>query len=183
MPRHSSVHKITCSGLLYAATLVGLSACHLGPIDPACNQELEASSLDEEEQSFLQLLNQYRTANGLGTVDECASLSRGAQAYSEDMGKNGHFSHDGLDGSQPWDRACDACYTLGCGPRTGMGEILARGHVNAEPTMDQWRTSHQHNKLMLTGSFKVAGVGRALDDVYGAYWTVLFGEEAEPSCH
>ena len=44
-----------------------------------------AASLDEEEQRFLELLNQHRQANGVPPVSACASLNRAAQAHSEDM--------------------------------------------------------------------------------------------------
>ena len=140
--------------------------------------------LDSEEQAFLVLINNYRAQNGLGALTACTSLNRAAQGHSEDMRDQNYFSHTGLDGSSPWDRACEACYDLGCGPQTAMAENIAAGNSGAQGTFDQWKNSPGHNANMLGSSFKVLGIGRASGGgTYGTYWTNVFGGATEASCN
>ncbi len=140
--------------------------------------------LDSEEQSFLVLINNYRQQNGLGSLTNCTSLSRAAQGHSEDMWDQDYFSHTGLNNSTPWDRACDACYSLGCGPSTAMAENIAAGNSDAQSTFTQWQNSPGHNANMLGSSFTMIGIGRATGGgTYGVYWTNVFGGATEPSCN
>jgi uncharacterized protein YkwD len=139
--------------------------------------------LDAEEQAFLAIINDYRQQNGLGTLTACTSLNRAAQGHSEDMRDNDYFSHTGLNNSTPWDRACDACYDLGCGPSTAMAENIAAGNSDAQATFTQWKNSPGHNANMLGANFTQIGIGRATGGgTYGVYWTNVFGGDSEPSC-
>ena len=126
----STIHYACCAALL----TFGVGALHgcasAGPDQEESQEdvgEAEAAlciigagdtttALDAQEQAFLTLLNNHRAANGKSPVAACKSLSRAAQGHSEDMRDNDYFSHIGLDGSNPFERACDACYSLGCGP-------------------------------------------------------------------
>ncbi len=152
---------------------------------PTCGGAGDATTtLDAEEQAFLVLINNYHASNGLGALTACTSLSRAAQGHSEDMRDNNYFSHTGLNGSTPWDRACDACYDLGCGPQTAMAENIAAGNSGAQGTFTQWQNSPGHNANMLGGSFTQIGIGRATGGgQYGSYWTNVFGGASEPSCN
>jgi uncharacterized protein YkwD len=142
------------------------------------------TGLDAEEQAFLGLINNYRSENGLGALSACTSLNRAAQGHSEDMRDLDYFSHTGQDGSSPWDRACAACYDLGCGPMTAMAENIAAGNAGAAGTFMQWQTSPGHNANMLGASFTQIGIGRATGGgQYGSYWTNVFGGATEPSCN
>jgi uncharacterized protein YkwD len=142
------------------------------------------TALDAEETAFVGLLNTYRAQNGLGAVSACVSLNRAAQGHSEDMRDNDYFSHDGLNGSTPWARSCDACFDLGCGPQTAMAENIAAGNSGAQATFNQWKNSPGHNANMLGASFTIIGIGRATGGgTYGVYWTNVFGGQTEPSCN
>jgi uncharacterized protein YkwD len=100
------------------------------------------------------------------------------------MRDNDYFSHTGLDGSTPPDRACDACYEAGCGPTTTMGENIAAGNSGALDTFNQWKGSPGHNANMLDSRFTALGIGRAIGaGMYGSYWTNVFGGVTEPSCN
>lgn len=142
------------------------------------------TALDAEELAFFTLINDYRAENGRGPVAPCTSLSRAAQGHSEDMRDQGYFSHDSQDGRDPWERACNSCYELGCGPQTQMAENIAAGNSGAAATFEQWRTSPGHNTNMLGSSFTVMGLGRATGGgPYGVYWTSVFGAGTEGSCN
>lgn len=136
------------------------------------------TNLDADEQTFLALLNDYRADNGLGPVTPCTSLSRAAQGHSEDMRDQNYFSHTGLDGSSPWQRAAEACYESGAG-----GEIIAAGYQTPEAVFAGWQNSPGHNAIMLGASFGVVGIGRASGGgSYGIYWTGVFANSWEVSC-
>ncbi len=152
---------------------------------PTCQGSGDATTpLDAEEAAFLVLINDYRAQNGLGALAACTSLNRAAQGHSEDMRDKNYFSHTGLDGSSPWERSCDACYELGCGPMTAMAENIAAGNSGADATFTQWKNSPGHNANMLGASFKMIGIGRATGGgQYGVYWTNVFGGETEASCN
>lgn len=159
-------------------------ASDCGACDTCAGAGDATTGLDAEEQAFLVLINDYRAQNGLGALSSCTSLNRAAQGHSEDMRDQNYFSHTGLNGSSPWERACDACYELGCGPATAMAENIAAGNSGAQATFDQWRNSPGHNANMLGGNFTKLGIGRATGGgTYGVYWTNVFGGGDEPSCN
>ncbi len=142
------------------------------------------TELDVEEQNFLVLINDYRKQNNLGPLKACRSLNRTAQGHSEDMRDQDYFSHTGLNNSTPWDRACDACYDLGCGPKTAMAENIAAGNSDAQKTFTQWKNSPGHDKNMKGANFTMIGIGRATGGgKYGVYWTNVFGGDSEASCN
>jgi len=169
----------------------GNAACDAGETCESCPGDCGAcpmcdgagpatTGLDAEEQSFLQILNDYRAQNGLGPLSACTSLARAAQGHSEDMRDQDYFSHDSLDGRSPWDRSCNACYELAC-TGTAMAENIAAGSPGAQGTFTQWQESPGHNANMLSGDFTVIGIGRATGG--GTYWTTVFGGSTEPSCN
>jgi uncharacterized protein YkwD len=140
--------------------------------------------LDAEEQAFLTIINDYRMQNALPPLAGCVSLHRTAQGHSEDMRDNDYFSHDGLDGSQAWDRACGACFQKGCGPTTGIAENIAAGNADAQTTFIQWMNSPGHDANMLHPDMHFIGIGRAMGGgMYNVYWTNVFAEEDEASCY
>ena len=151
----------------------GMSMC--GGAGPA------TTPLDSEERSFLDLLNAHRLANGRSPVTSCTSLNRAAQGHSEDMRDQNYFDHDGLNGSSPISRACDACYDS-C-ESAAWGENIAAGNSGAQGTFNQWVNSPGHNANMLGSSFVVVGIGRATGGgTYGVYWTTVFGGRSDGSC-
>ena len=170
--------------------LCGDGICSEGESCQTCGEDCssyganeDTTSLDDQEQAFLVIINDYRVQNGLSTLTDCRSLNRAAQGHSEDMRDQNYFSHNGLNGSSPWDRACEACYELGCGPKTAMSENIAAGNADAQKTFTQWKNSPGHNKNMLSPSVSYIGIGRATGGgQYGVYWTNVFGGNFEQSC-
>jgi uncharacterized protein YkwD len=151
---------------------------------PACaGAGDETTAFDSEESSFLALLNQYRSSKGIAAVSACTSLSRAAQGHSEDMRDNDYFDNTGLDGSEPWDRACDACFTLGCGPATQIAENIGAGLLTAEGTLDAWKELPGTNSHLVSATYTRVGIGRAVGGEFGVYWTVLLAAAGEESCN
>jgi uncharacterized protein YkwD len=135
--------------------------------------------IDPQEQQFHDLLNGYRTQNGLVPVLFDYDIQEAAEWMSNDMGVNNYFSHTDLQGRTPWDRMCyfGYCYN------TYKGENIAAGYSNATAVFNAWKASSGHNANMLGVNFRVHGIGYVFvqGSTYGHYWTDDFGGYIVPS--
>jgi uncharacterized protein YkwD len=138
-----------------------------------------STPLDSEEQQFVNLINQYRQQNGLGTLSIDWRLQDAAEWMSTDMGVNAYFSHTDSLGRDPFVRMDDFGYTY----NTWLGENILAGSPSAQVAFDWWKASPGHNANMLNANFKVMGIAR--DDTpgspYGWYWTNDFGGYQAPA--
>ena len=99
------------------------------------------------------------------------------------MRDQNYFSHTSLNGDQPSDRACDACFNAACSANI-IAENIAAGNSTAQATFNQWQNSPGHNANMLNSSYIVIGIGRATGGgTYGTYWTTKFSSYSDPSCN
>jgi uncharacterized protein YkwD len=96
-----------------------------------------------------------------------ATLTKAAQAHSEDMAAHQNMSHTGSDGSDPGSRITSAGYDWAT-----YGENVAYGYSSPEKVMAGWMSSPGHRENILNCSFKEIGVGLAQP---GDYWTQDFG--------
>jgi uncharacterized protein YkwD len=119
------------------------------------------------EQQVLGLVNSERANAGCGPVSLNGQLNAAALGHSQDMSANGYFSHTGLNGSQPWDRAVAAGYSY-----RSIGENIAQGYGSASAVMQGWMNSSGHRANILNCSFTEMGLGLTGQD---SYWTQLFG--------
>ncbi len=123
----------------------------------------------------VELTNFYRTQSDLNALVQNSALNNAAQGHSQAMALDDFFSHQGLNGSSPTQRAQAAGYA------GGAGENIAAGHVNAEHVMEQWMYSAGHRDNILNANYQDIGVGYYyLADDRGTqqwrrYWTSLFG--------
>jgi uncharacterized protein YkwD len=151
------------------------------------DQRANADSYDSEELQFLELINDYRQQNGLGTLLLSDALSVSAEHHDQDMARYSFFAHDTAGssyyrvGSQPWDRMEEEGYKF----NTYKGENIAVGYETAEEAFLAWRRSPSHNQAMLDGKYRVIGIARINDpgSVHGWYWTTDFGGVEDPSSH
>jgi uncharacterized protein YkwD len=116
--------------------------------------------------------NRQRAMNGCGPVTVNAKLTRAAQLHSEDQAEHNTMSHDGSDGSTPWDRSRAAGYD------NAIGENVAMGYRDAASVMDGWMNSPGHRANILNCDAKAIGVGLAKASNGSPYWTQLFGSVA-----
>jgi uncharacterized protein YkwD len=132
-----------------------------------------ASPLDSEEQAFIQTINNYRRANGLGDLTFQANIERAANWMSQDMAEKNYFSHTDSQGRDPFKRMADFDYKGGW-----MGENIAAGKSSGVDTFTQFKNSPGHNANMLKPQFTRIGVARhhLPGSTYGWYWTVDFGD-------
>jgi uncharacterized protein (TIGR03437 family) len=133
----------------------------------------QTPTLDAEEQAVLKLINDYRVANGRGTLQVSIALTNAADWMSNDMATKGYFSHTDSTGRDPFTRMKAFGYNL----NTWLGENIAAGYSDAANTFNQWKNSPGHNEVMLHPEFKVIGIGRIANpsSYYRFYWTTDFG--------
>ncbi|MGH3148068.1 MAG: CAP domain-containing protein, partial [Rubrobacter sp.] len=174
------------SGLRYRWVAVALAAVVIS-IVVAGGSGSAATSYDTEELQFLRLINDYRQANGVGSLILSDTLAVAAEHHSEDMGEYGFFAHNTVDssyypaGAEPWDRMAAEGYRY----NTTKGENLATGTETAEEAFKAWRESPSHNAAMLDGRYRVIGIARVNTPggTHSWYWTTDFGGVLDPTSH
>ncbi|MDX2678369.1 CAP domain-containing protein [Streptomyces sp. NY05-11A] len=115
----------------------------------------------------VELVNAERSKVGCSALTLNTTLSKVAQAHSEDMALHQNMSHFGSDGSSPGDRITSAGYTW-----SAYGENVAYGYASPEQVMAGWMASPGHKANILNCTFKEIGVGLAQPN---SYWTQDFG--------
>ncbi|MGH3730749.1 MAG: CAP domain-containing protein [Micromonosporaceae bacterium] len=121
------------------------------------------------EAAVIDLLNVERDKAGCGAVRYEEQLRTAARAHSADMARREKLSHEGSDGSSPWDRAKRAGYTQ------AKSENIAMGYETAREVVDAWMKSEGHRENMLDCDAYAVGVGLARADDGTPYWTQMFG--------
>ncbi|MEV6841409.1 CAP domain-containing protein, partial [Streptomyces sp. NPDC051133] len=100
-----------------------------------------------------ELVNAERSKNGCSPLTLNDTLTKAAQAHSEDMAAHQNMSHTGSDGSSPGDRITRAGYDW-----SAYGENVAFGYTTAEQVMASWMASPGHRANILNCTFKEIGV-------------------------
>ncbi|MFG2951281.1 CAP domain-containing protein [Streptomyces adustus] len=122
----------------------------------------------QAEAEVLKLVNEERAKVGCSALTANGSLTRLAEAFSEDMAQRNFFDHTDPDGATPWDRAAKA------GISNLGGENIARGQTDAEAVMEAWMNSPGHRANILNCDFNTLGVGVHFGEG-GPWWTQDFG--------
>lgn len=182
---HLSYGKYLLAVVAFAALAAGVFG---GGSVEAQSRPSQDDPYDSEELRFLEIINEYRADNGLGTLILSDALTVASERHDEDMARYNFFAHETLGssyfpvGSAPWDRMALSGYDY---PDAYMAENLAAGYETAEEAFEAWRTSPGHNVNMLDGNQRVIGVARINDpdSYYGWYWTTDFGSELDPTSH
>lgn len=137
-----------------------------------------AKALDSEEQTFLSIINDYRAANGLGTLAIDPQLNDVALWMANDMASNDYFSHTDSLGRDPFQRMDQMGYTY----NTWRGENLVAGTEGAQASFEMWTGSPGHNANMLGEHYTVIGIARKFNQSssFGWYWATEFGGQTAP---
>lgn len=101
--------------------------------------------------------NRERVANGLSVLRVDPALIRAAQGHAEDMNARNYFAHNTPEGRTPWDRI--EAQLGGADPFGAMGENIAKGFSQAQPTCDAWMASPGHRANILNAEFTLIGTG------------------------
>ncbi|MBZ0121128.1 MAG: CAP domain-containing protein [Sandaracinaceae bacterium] len=101
------------------------------------------------------------------TMDPYLRLA--ARLHSTDMGENGYFAHESLDGRTPADRCAQAGFR-----GSSIGENIARGPSSAEAVVQGWMDSPGHCRNIMDPRFRFLGVGLAESPAGEPFWTQNF---------
>jgi hypothetical protein len=147
-------------------------------LGPGSHRSYADTSIDSEEQAFIDLINQYRADNNLGPLLIDPSLQNASEWMSTDLGEKAYFSHTDSKGRDPWDRMCDFGYCY----NTWKGENIAAGYSTGQSVFQGWHDSPGHNANMLGSHYTVMGLARVYvqGSPYGYYWTNDFGGYTAP---
>lgn len=143
------------------AQSVGYQQSELEPTDTKLELRPDA------ERAMLEAVNRERRERGLAPLAWCRSCAEVARAHSKDMYRGGYFSHEDLDGNDPFDRMKAARI-----PYEAAGENLALA-----PTVDEAHTglmtSPDHRANILRAEFDEVGIG-TYEGPYGLMFTQVF---------
>jgi uncharacterized protein YkwD len=165
---------VAAAGLLLLAAGQGTAAAE------GCLYQGESANASNQvrvELSLLCLTNAVRGRAGLNGLAADPRLNAAARGHSADMVARGYFSHNGLGGSTPSDRALAAGYPGGVGEN-----IAANSRGTAISVFSLWRASPGHNANLL-GSYSATGLGVAAGfpgGRGGITATQMFGRAAAP---
>jgi uncharacterized protein YkwD len=137
----------------------------------------------DPEARLVQLINEYRAANGRSPLSVDTTLTAAARWLSNDMLEKDYFSHTDSLGRSLGERLQDFGFQ---GYAAGENIFMAwsssqqatLGISEPEDVVTAWRNSPGHNAVMLTSYFTHIGVGRACGwwgSYYKCYWTADFG--------
>ncbi len=178
VPSHSRLVGLFAAALLLFAVLFGALFT---------TGAQAAVSYSEQEIAFVNLLNDYRVANGLSPLLVSDMISEACDRHNSDMAKYKFFDHYSLKSdwfetnASPWTRMSLSGY----GYSTSKGENIAAGQVTAAQVFAAWKASSGHNANMLNSAFTVLGVSlcEVAGSPYTFYWTTDFGGYTDPTAH
>lgn len=123
------------------------------------------------------LINEYRTANGLAklTVNDTlstAAMHRAAESAYADWNMTAMEGGAKRHIRPNFTKASTIASEYGIGGN--FGENFGRWQASPSEIIAQWKTSSSHNALLLSGSYTKVGIGVAQDSDHGYYWIALF---------
>lgn len=159
--------------LLLAASAVAPPAAAAGSCrpDPAWAETRESWAAE-----ILALTNAHRASRGLGQLAPSSSLTSAATWKATHMAAYGYMTHD--DPAPPVGRTWDQ-RIRDCGYSSGAGENIAFGYRTPQTVFQAWLGSDGHRRNIEEPSYKVIGVGAAVNDGGTPYWTQIFGMRVE----
>lgn len=124
----------------------------------------------------LTLTNGHRASLGLGPLAPSASLTDAATWKAAHMAGYEYMSHD--DPAPPIGRTWDQ-RIRDCGYSSGAGENIAYGYRSPQAVFQGWLDSAGHRRNIENPSYKVIGVGAAVNADGTPYWAQVFGLRVE----
>ncbi len=141
-----------------------------------------APALDQEERTFLTLINNFRAQHGAGPLRVAASIKNSSRWMAHDMAMRNYMSHRDSLGRDPGTRMAAFGYSY-----LPTGENIAAGYVDAKSVFNGWATAcdpdasgrctYAHRNNMLDARFTEIGISRDYNrgSRYGWFWATDFG--------
>lgn len=111
-----------------------------------------ASTLSNDSQKALELVNETRVKNGLNELNWDEKLSSAASAKAADIVEKNYFDHVSPDGKKAWDFVLESGYNY-----RFAGENLAIDFTNVSDAEIAWEKSPSHLKNILSENFDEFG--------------------------
>ena len=121
----------------------------------------------DAERAMLRAINEERVQRGLEPLTWCASCASVARSHSEGMYRGGYFSHEDLDGDDPFDRMVNAGVAYGAaGENLALAPTVEEAHAGLMKSPD-------HRANILRAQFQQVGIG-IYEGPYGLMCTQVF---------
>lgn len=128
---------------------------------------------------IVDLTNEERSSDALGTLRRNTTLDQAAKLKAEDMAQNEYFAHYSPTGVSPWHWFGKVAYNF-----VHAGENLAIHFTDSGEVVEAWMESPSHRANIMNGNYTEIGVGTA-EGTYQGYQTVyivqLFGTPSAPT--
>lgn len=156
-------------------------------IAPQTAIDIDFGAFASEEREVLELLNEYRTENGLRALRLNSDLMDAAKYQAEYMAQTEHYSHVNLDGTTLTDRVQDTGYAYHwvaenahkydpeSGRTVGVSHFYSRSEIS-DYFMDGWKQSPGHNGSMLSTRAEEIGIAIAQSASGNIYAVQVFGD-------
>lgn len=133
-----------------------------------------ATSISANE--VINLSNQHRAANGLGSLAYNAQLTQAAQTKAQDMFAQDYWSHYNPQGQGPSYFISNAGYSY-----SAAGENLAKDFNTSSGVVNAWMNSSGHRANILGGSYVHTGVAVVDGNFQGTDTTIVVAMYATPA--
>ncbi len=136
---------------------------------PDCTRPVQAETWRAQ---ILQMVNDARSQEGLGTLVFNDTLEAQAEQYACELIDGNFFDHvSPVTGSTLADRAAEFGYHYQV-----VGENLAAGQRTPVEVFSDWMNSPGHRANIMHPEFTEVGIGIRSGGQYGFYWVQEFGE-------
>lgn len=120
----------------------------------------DSNYIAEIEQAIFQRVNQERTAAGLPALSYNTTMEHYARIKSKDMGDNGYFSHEDLQGKLITEQMkADGVSYRAWGENIAYIQGMNDNSALATKFMDNWMNSSGHRANILSTNFSSIGIG------------------------
>lgn len=120
----------------------------------------DSNYIAEIEQAIFQRVNEERTAAGLPALSYNTTMEHYARIKSKDMGDNGYFSHEDLQGKLITEQMkADGVSYRAWGENIAYIQGMNNNSALATKFMDNWMNSSGHRANILSTNFSSIGIG------------------------
>lgn len=120
----------------------------------------DSNYIAEIEQAIFQRVNQERAAVGLPALSYNTTMEHYARIKSKDMGDNGYFSHEDLQGKLITEQMkADGVSYRAWGENIAYIQGMSNNNALATKFMDNWMNSSGHRANILSTNFSSIGIG------------------------
>ena len=161
------------AALLAILFAFGLWGCAETGFDRDANlKRIAAGEVRLDPDAARSMINQYRVKKGLKPVKLEPKLAVAAKRHSDDLAKHDRISHQGSDGTDPWDRV------KGTGYKAKLAaENVGAGQMSLEEVFRGWQDSPEHNANLLLPDATHMGISLVIapETNYQTFWTLVLG--------